>query len=115
LHEQIVELEVRLAALEWTALRTIREAGSAPPGAAAVAMLKIRGSELEQALTEFAFDILGPNGQLYDPTLKASGDSGERAARNGTVARLLAARATTIYGGSNEVQRNIIARTLVGA
>jgi alkylation response protein AidB-like acyl-CoA dehydrogenase len=110
----IAELEVRLAALEWTALLTVRGAESAPPSAQAVSMLKVRGSELEQALTQAAFDILGPAGLLYDPGM-GPGDGDELGLQgNGIVQRLLTARATSIYGGSNEVQRNIIAKCLVG-
>jgi alkylation response protein AidB-like acyl-CoA dehydrogenase len=113
-HARLAELEVRLAALEWTALRTIREAGTGSPSPAAVGMLKIRGSELEQALTEFAFELLGPIGQSYDPACQRDGGRSGHLDADGIVARLLGARATTIYGGSNEVQRNIIAKTLIG-
>ena len=111
---RLVELDVRLAALEWTALRTIREAGTGSPSPAAVGGLKIRGSELEQALTEFAFEILGPAGQVYDPGFAADGNMPDRIAADGVIARLLGARAATIYGGSNEVQRNIIGKSLIG-
>ncbi|HEU0222639.1 MAG TPA: acyl-CoA dehydrogenase family protein [Paracoccaceae bacterium] len=111
--ERLAELEIRLAALEWTALRTIREAATGELSAAAVSMLKIRGSELEQALTECAIELLGPLGLAYDPALAPGPDDPAPARRNGVVARLLAARATTIYGGSNEVQRNIIAKSLI--
>ncbi len=109
--EAIAELEVRLAALEWTALRIIRGADAAPPAPAAVSMLKIRGSELEQALTECAFEMLGPAGLSYDQEFSPDAPD---ARANGAIARMLAARATTIYGGSNEVQRSIIARSLIG-
>lgn len=108
---RLAELDVRLAALEWTALRTIREAGHDGPSAASVGMLKTRGSELEQALTEFAFDLLGSEALAYDPHFSAV--TGLPPA-DGVTARMLAARATTIYGGSNEVQRTLIARTLLG-
>lgn len=108
---RLAELDVRLAALEWTALRTIREAGHDNPSAASVGMLKTRGSELEQSLTEFAFDMLGAEALGYDPHFSA-GPALPPA--DGVTARMLAARATTIYGGSNEVQRTLIARTLLG-
>ncbi len=111
---RLAELDVRLAALEWTALRTIREAGSGAPSPPAVGMLKIRGSELEQALTEFAYETLGPLGQQYEPSFRIGGNDDLDLHAHGSIARLLGARATTIYGGSNEVQRNIIAKTLIG-
>ncbi len=60
-------------ALEWTALLTIRQADAGGLLPAAVSMLKVRGSELEQALTEFAFAVLGPAGLRYDPHLSLNG------------------------------------------
>ena len=111
--QRIAELEARLMALEWTALRTVRAADTGGPGAAAVSMLKVRGSELEQSLTEFAMELLGPAGLRYDPHLEMGGADPVRLRQNGVVARLLWARAVTIYGGSNEVQRTIIAKSLL--
>jgi alkylation response protein AidB-like acyl-CoA dehydrogenase len=112
--ERVADLEVRLAALEWTALRTVRDASTGAPSAAAVSMLKIRGSELEQALTEAAMELLGPLGLGYEPALVPAAANETTVLRNGIVARMLFARCVTIYGGSNEVQRNIIAKTLIG-
>ena len=112
--ERLAELEVRLAALEWTALRTVREAATGHPTPAAVSMLKIRGSELEQALTETALEMLGPLGLGYDPELAPEDVDDAVLQRNGIVGRMLWARCVTIYGGSNEVQRNIIAKSLIG-
>jgi alkylation response protein AidB-like acyl-CoA dehydrogenase len=111
--ERLAELEARLLALEWTALRTVCAADNGGPSAAAVGMLKIRGSELEQALTEFAVELLGPETLRYDPELGMGEADPARLYRNGAVARMLWARCVTIYGGSNEVQRNIIAKSLM--
>jgi alkylation response protein AidB-like acyl-CoA dehydrogenase len=76
-------------------------------------MLKVRGSELEQALTEFAVELLGPEALRYDPRLGMEEADRFRLHSNGAVARMLWARCVTIYGGSNEVQRNIIAKSLL--
>jgi alkylation response protein AidB-like acyl-CoA dehydrogenase len=114
IRERLAELKARLMALEWTALRTIRAADNGGPAPAAASMLKVRGSELEQALTEFAMAVLGPAGLRYDPELDLGGADSATVRRNGVVSRLLWARCVTIYGGSNEVQRNIIARSLLG-
>jgi alkylation response protein AidB-like acyl-CoA dehydrogenase len=111
--ERLAELEARLLALEWTALRTVRAADNGGPSAVAVGMLKIRGSELEQALTEFAVELLGPEALRYDPELRMGEADPAWLYRNGAVARMLWARCVTIYGGSNEVQRNIIAKSLM--
>lgn len=112
--ERLAELDARLMALEWTALGIVRAADSGAPSPASVSMLKIRGSELEQALTEFAMEVLGPAGLHYDPHLKPGNANPVELRRNGVIARLLAARATSIYGGSNEIQRTIVARALLG-
>lgn len=114
IRERLAELDARLLALEWTALRTVRTADGGGPTPASVSMLKIRGSELEQALTEFAMEVLGPAGLRYDAHMKAGDADPAEVRRNGVIARLLAARAATIYGGSNEVQRGIVGRSLLG-
>ena len=89
--ERLAELDSRLLALEWTALRTVRAADNGGPAPAAVSMLKIRGSELEQALTEFAFEVMGPLGLSLDPHLQPGDTDPAEVKRNGAVARLLAA------------------------
>ncbi|MDX3909555.1 MAG: acyl-CoA dehydrogenase family protein [Sphingobium sp.] len=111
---RIVELETRLLALEWSALRTVRAAATGHPPAAAVSMLKVRGSELEQALTEFAVEIMGPEAMVYAPKMGLGDADPSQVMRNGAMARMLWARCVTIYGGSNEIQRNIIAKSLIG-
>jgi alkylation response protein AidB-like acyl-CoA dehydrogenase len=113
IRERLAELDARLMALEWTALRTVRAADAGSLTAAAVSMLKVRGSELEQALSEFAMETLGAEGLRYEPALKLGNADPARVRRNGTVAHMLWARCVTIYGGSNEVQRNIIAKNLL--
>lgn len=111
---QIAELETRLLALEWSVLRTLREAAREHPQPAAVSMLKIRGSELEQALTELAVELLGPEAVAYAPSMEVGDAAPESVMRNGAVGRMLWARCVTIYGGSNEIQRNIMAKSLIG-
>ena len=112
--ERLADLEVRLVALEWTALRTVREVSTGQPSAPTVSMLKVRGSELEQALTESAMEMLGPLGLHFEPELQPGSAAEATLLHNGIVARMLGARCVTIYGGSNEVQRNIIAKHLIG-
>lgn len=109
---RLAEFEAQLAALEWTALRTVRAADGGGPAPAAVSMLKIRGSELEQSMSEFSVEVLGPLATRYDPGLGLDGADAVAARRNGEIAHMLWARCVTIYGGSNEVQRNIIAGSL---
>jgi alkylation response protein AidB-like acyl-CoA dehydrogenase len=94
-------VEVELMALEITNLRFLdrmRRTGQ-PPGAD-VSMLKIKGTEIQQGLTELAFDAMDP----------AASDEFSVALRK----RYLSMRKTTIYAGSNEIQRNIISKMTLG-
>ncbi|HEX5768395.1 MAG TPA: acyl-CoA dehydrogenase family protein [Burkholderiales bacterium] len=97
--DRLTRVEVELMALEITNLRFLdrmRRTGQ-PPGAD-VSMLKIKGTEIQQALTELAMQAADPNARETQPL--------ER--------RYLDIRKTTIYAGSNEIQRNIIAKMTLG-
>jgi len=99
--DRLSRLEVELTALEITNLRFLdrmRRTGQ-PPGAD-VSMLKIKGTEIQQGLTELMMDATDP----------AASDSLADAVRK----RYLSMRKTTIYAGSNEIQRNIIAKMTLG-
>jgi len=93
--DRLTRVEVELMALELTNLRFLDQLrGGKPPGAE-VSMLKIRGTEIQQALTELAMDAAGP----AEVTLAK---------------RYCNFRKTSIYAGSNEIQRNIIAKMSLG-
>ena len=95
--DRLSRLEIELMALEITNLRFLdrmRRTGQ-PPGAD-VSMLKIKGTEIQQGITELML-------QAADP---AASDAFTEAVRK----RYLSMRKTTIYAGSNEIQRNIIAK-----
>jgi alkylation response protein AidB-like acyl-CoA dehydrogenase len=99
--DRLSRLEVELMALEITNLRFLdrmRRTGQ-PPGAD-VSMLKIKGTEIQQALTELLMQALDP--LASDALAVAAGK------------RYLSMRKTTIYAGSNEIQRNIIAKATLG-
>jgi alkylation response protein AidB-like acyl-CoA dehydrogenase len=99
--DRLSRLEVELTALEITNLRFLdrmRRTGQ-PPGAD-VSMLKIKGTEIQQGLTELMMDATDP----------AASDPLAEAVRK----RYLSMRKTTIYAGSNEIQRNIIAKMTLG-
>ena len=109
--DRVAAVEIELLALEITALRAIAKGGH--PGVEAN-LLKVKGSEIQQKLTELFMDVAGPYGLPFDP---------ERGLHNGNepigfdeAASLgpnyLMTRVVTIYGGSNEIQRNIVAKTL---
>lgn len=114
IRRRIAEIEIDLAALEITALRTISSPGGDGPGVEAN-LLKIKGSEIQQHLTEVFLDVAGPYALPFDPARGAS--SGNEPPVGPEVAgslgpNYLMNRVVTIYGGSNEIQRNIISKTL---
>lgn len=89
--------------------------GSAPGFEASV--LKLRGSTIVQAIAEYTVDALGPEALAFDPArLEAeTNDPAADALRHmGIVSEFLFQRAPTIWGGSNEIQRNIIAKHALG-
>jgi alkylation response protein AidB-like acyl-CoA dehydrogenase len=111
--DKLTRVEVELMALEITNLRFLDAMrGGRPPGAD-VSMLKIRGTEIQQAITELMMQAAGPMAVPF----KAIGESlaGEFDALTGSLAaRYANYRKTSIYAGSNEIQRNIIAKATLG-
>ncbi|MEV0359665.1 acyl-CoA dehydrogenase family protein [Nocardia sp. NPDC050697] len=105
---RIAELENELLALELTQLRVVSQTEEGKPNPAS-SVLKLRGSELQQEVTELLLDVAGPDGLPVGATDIASP---EWAQRSGPA--YLNYRKTTIYGGSSEVQRTIIASTILG-
>ena len=106
---RVAEVENELLALELTQLRVSgSEAGGKPNPASSI--LKLRGSQLQQAVTELAVEVAGPDALPFGaPEGVDSPDWAQHAAP-----RYLNYRKTSIYGGSNEVQRTIIASTILG-
>lgn len=105
---QIAELEVDLLALEYTNLRALeRAAGGKPPGPESSG-LKIKGTELQQALAETLVEMGGWSSLPWKA--QAIGEP-EYA---GAVASYNIGRASTIYGGTNEIQKNVLAKFALG-
>src|SRR3954468_7830824 len=99
--DRLSRLEVELMALEITNLRFLdRMRPTGQPPSADVSMLKIKGTEIQQGITELMM-------QAADP---AATDEFTSSIRK----RYLSMRKTTIYAGSNEIQRNIIAKMTLG-
>ena len=106
---QIIELENELLALELTALRVVASSSDGKPHPASSG-LKLKGTELQQAVSELLVDLGG--------TLALASGAGEESdvpswARL-AVPTYLNLRKASIYGGSNEIQRQIIAGTILG-
>jgi alkylation response protein AidB-like acyl-CoA dehydrogenase len=106
---RIAELENEVVALELTALRVVAHSADGKPHPAS-SVLKLRGSELQQAATELVVDIAGPL------SLASFADGGSDVPEWARVAtpEYLNYRKVSIYGGSNEVQRTIIAGSILG-
>ena len=114
---RLARLEIEIETLEFTVHRVLSEpADTATVSAASV--LKIRGSELLQELSTLWAEVLGPYGEVAYPVPESWDEPwldqlpGPWWA-SGVTGALLHRRAATIYGGSNEIQRNIIARGLL--
>lgn len=107
---RIASLEIELRALELTTLRMVSALhAGAPPGSEAN-ILKIRGSELQQDIAEAIMDAWGP--EAFGPAFV--GDGVETSPAVATAMTYFNLRKVSIYGGSNEIQRNILARSLMG-
>ena len=107
--DRIAEIENELLALELTALRVVAHSTDGKPHPAS-SVLKLRGSELQQEITELVVDIAGP---LSVSSFADGGSAVPDWARVATP-EYLNYRKVSIYGGSNEVQRTIIAGTILG-
>ena len=107
--DRISRVEIELMALAITNLRFLdRLRGGRAPGAE-VSLLKIKGTEIQQALTELMMQAIGPMAQRRG-SIDADGLDPLEAAY---AARYCNYRKTSIYAGSNEIQRNIIAKRLL--
>ncbi len=107
--ERIARLEVRLRALQMANYRALASAelGHAPGPESSI--LKIRGSEINQQAFELAMDVMGHD------ALSWFNEAGVVPPLEQWVAPSFNyTRATTIYGGSNEIQKNIIAKMILG-
>lgn len=109
--DRVSLVEIELMALEITNMRFIdemRRTGK-PPGPE-VSMLKIRGTEIQQAITELLMQVAGPLAQPF----KAIDCDGFDEFTAAIAPRYFNFRKTSIYAGSNEIQRNIIAKLGLG-
>ena len=125
--DQIGLLEVDIVALEMLVLRVLSAEKSGRNALDIAGLLKIKGSEIQQRYTELMMLAAGPFSLPYIWEAMEAGWQGDQAAAaglqgfpGGAVANATLAasyfnyRKTTIYGGSNEVQRNIVAQTVLG-
>ncbi len=116
--DQIALLEVDVIALEMMVLRVLSAEKNGKQSLDVAGLLKIRGSEIQQRYTELMMLAAGPATVPLMREAMEAGWQGDQFAA-GFVAPLAGTyfnmRKTTIYGGSNEVQRNIVAQTVLGS
>jgi alkylation response protein AidB-like acyl-CoA dehydrogenase len=123
---KLAEARIRADVLEVLELRLLSRASEGGSTGAFSSMIKTLGTELEQDITELALEAVGPVGAAFQPHAAMPGGPVPRYAppADGHVAggefaalaplRYLNFRAGSIYGGSNEVQRNILAKMVLG-
>ena len=110
---KIADAELELTALEYTELRTLaKDAAGKGPGAES-SILKIKGTDLQQRITELCMEAVGYYANPHTGTTLSNEYVGPDYATNlsGTYFNF---RKASIYGGSNEIQRNIIAKMVLG-
>ena len=115
LARKVAELELELLALEHTELRVLSAVASGGAPGPESSLLKIKGTEVQQALTELTVEVAGHMAQPY-----VGAEYGSNTEPVGSELASLAApryfnqRKASIYGGSNEIQKNIIAKAVLG-
>lgn len=112
---KVASLEVELMALEITVLRVLSQ-DSGRPGPEA-SLLKIKGTEIQQRLSELMMEAVGPYSLPFDPAFLEG--TNPHSVMDDDAAAPLASyyfnyRKTSIYGGSNEIQKNIITQMILG-
>ncbi len=116
LRARLAQFEIELLALETTALRLLSTGQRSRVPQVEASMLKVRGTELRQAIYETLLDIGGPEALPFSAEaqfLDAAADLPAPLELGTLAANALDARKLSIYGGSNEVQRNLIAQAVL--
>jgi pimeloyl-CoA dehydrogenase large subunit len=115
--EKLAAVEVELKALEMTQLRVVsderkREKGRQNP---ASSILKLKGSVIQQQLTELVMDVVGPYAMPYQRDFEGRNEPAIGPDYATEAAPMyFNYRKVSIYGGSNEIQRNIVAKAILG-
>ena len=116
---RVTMAEIELKALEITQMRIVSQMqqGASAENNAGPSMLKIKGSELQQTVTELLMEAAGPHA-LVSMDLHGEEHSNDPLAElewaSLATQNYFNYRKVTIFGGSNEIQRNIIAKTALG-
>jgi len=111
------DVQVQLLALEYTELRILGALAAGQNVGPESSMLKTRGTELQQAVTELAVEISGVYGAPSDQSTPYPGDNFQSVGpggANGVAQDYFNTRKVSIYAGSNEIQRNIMSKLVLG-
>ena len=110
---KVAEVESDLESLRYTAYRVLADELSGREPGPVVSVLKVRGSEIQQAITDLLVQVGGLEAMVHPWTLP-DGRPAIPAEQAHMAQQFFDRRKLTIYGGSAEIQRNIIARQIVG-
>jgi alkylation response protein AidB-like acyl-CoA dehydrogenase len=108
--DRLARVEIELMALEITNMRFLDEMRRTGDIGPEVSMLKIKGTEIQQAITELSMQVMGPMAQAFKPIAYDDFDGFGAS----MAARYFNFRKTSIYAGSNEIQRNIFSKMALG-
>jgi alkylation response protein AidB-like acyl-CoA dehydrogenase len=115
--EKLASVEVELKALEMTQLRVVSDERKMTKGRQnpASSILKLKGSVIQQQLTELLMEVVGPYVMPYQRDFEGNNEPivGPEYATE-AAPMYFNYRKVSIYGGSNEIQRNIIAKAILG-
>jgi acyl-CoA dehydrogenase len=115
---KLAEVEIDILALEFSELRLLSDLSAGTPAGPESSVLKVQFTEIQQRLTELAVDAVGPGGLFFQPARPLyEADSGAAVPDYlpAVMPTYMNARAASIYAGTNEIQRNLIARLVLGA
>ena len=111
------DVEVQLLAMEYVELRILSQLAAGQNVGPESSMLKTRGTELQQAVTELAMEIAGVYAAPLDTSTSDDGDNFQPVgpdSANGVAQDYFNTRKVSIYAGSNEIQRNIMSKLVLG-
>jgi alkylation response protein AidB-like acyl-CoA dehydrogenase len=114
---KLTEVEVELMALEYTERRFLAAGNAGKAPGVEVSMLKVRGTEIHQRLNELTLEALGSHAALRVERAAAHASGDEAIAVPGAIGvadHYFNMRKLSIFGGSNEIQRNILAKAVLG-
>lgn len=108
---KVADLEIQITALEYTVLRILSQVARGGAPGAESSLLKIRGTEIQQAVTELVLEAAGYHAM---PFVTEGGAAVGATFTARAAANYFNFRKVTIYGGSSEIQKGIITKAILG-